>query len=384
MKSAAGRLLLFVLLLFLAAGVPLSAQSDMRYFDLSSNPDEGVCLTILHPSLGSIRILAQLREKGLLSIENLVVVGLFHEKQRTNYAAAARYAEEHGLDWIKFHKLSGELGRDNVFQENAFTRELRNIFSRSDGILLFGGSDIPPALYKEKTHLLTTVATPFRNFLDLTVVFHLLGGWQDENFRPFLEDVPDLPVLGICLGLQSLNVGTGGTLVQDIWSEIYGKSYLEDIIALPPENWHSNPFIKLYPEENLRTSNLHPIKLLEEGKWIREWGFRETDAPFVYSSHHQALKKLGKGLRVISTSLDGKVIEAVEHEKYPDVLGVQFHPEAFSLWDEGQTSRLNPKTPETTLLSILKEHPPSLDFHKKLWSWFSERLLEYHAKREGS
>lgn len=58
-------------------------------------------------------------------------------------------------------------------------------------------------------------------------------------------------MLGICLGSQTLNVGTGGTLFKDVWSEIYGKKYLEGVIQIGRENLHKNPFARLYPEEKL-------------------------------------------------------------------------------------------------------------------------------------
>jgi len=127
---------------------------------------------------------------------------------------------------------------------------------------------------------------------------------------------------------------------------------------------------------------MHRIKLLEQGKFIKEWGFEKKDNPFIYSSHHQAVRKLGKGIKVIATSLDGNVIEAIEHTKYPNVLGVQFHPEARSLWDADNKSRLTPgDKEETNLLSILEKNPPSLAFHKKLWSWFTQKLKASHKHR---
>jgi putative glutamine amidotransferase len=126
---------------------------------------------------------------------------------------------------------------------------------------------------------------------------------------------------------------------------------------------------------------MHRIKLLADGKFVRDWGFKTGDKPSIYSSHHQAVRKLGKGIQAIATSLDGKVIEAIEHTTYPNVLGVQFHPEARSLWDTNKESRLIPEEEETNLLSILENNPPSLAFHKKIWSWFSQKLEASHKHR---
>lgn len=375
-----------LILLFL----PLSngfiyGQENQRYFDEALPHSEEIRLTILHPSMGSIHSLLELRKNGLIPKENLIVIGVFHEKQMEydnlgrGYGEAMSYVQKNRLDWIRFHKLTGELDSKKLFQKNALSEELNKIFAYSDGIILFGGADIPPSVYGEKTSLLTVIHTPYRHYLETMVVFHLLGGWQEPNFKPFLQSHPEFPVLAFCLGLQSLNVGTGGTLVQDIPSEIYHVHTVEDILALSPDNWHTNPYAKLHPR-GLRSSNMHPIRLLENGKFIQEWEFSSEEHPYVYSSHHQAIEKLGKGFKIIATSMDGKVPEAIEHEIYPHVLGVQFHPEASSLWDETIKSKLTPDDKEEIrLFSILEKNPPSLAFHQKLWSWFSEKLRVYHT-----
>ena len=377
----AGKLLLALLVCCFVSTGSLWCQPDQRFFDDAPRESENVRLTVLYPSLGDLKALEQLRDKGLISLENLLVIGLYHEKQLTNFEESIRFATEDGRDWLKFHKLGDNLHPDTLFEKNDLSEELQKIFSYSDGLLLFGGADIPPSVYKEKTSLLTHISTPYRSLLDTTVVFQLLGGWQDDAFKPYCQTYPDFPVLGLCLGLQSLNVGTGGTLFQDISSEIYGKTRIEDIIAMKRKNWHANPFARLFPKE-LRSSNMHRIMLLEDGKFVKDWGFRKEDKPFVYSSHHQAVEKLGKGLRVIAISLDGKVVEAIEHTTYPNILGVQFHPEARSLWDTDKKSRLTPEDKEETdLFSVLENNPPSLAFHKKIWSWFSQKLEASYKHR---
>jgi putative glutamine amidotransferase len=365
----------------------LWCQSDQRFFDDAPRRSENVRLTILNPTKGNIQTLVELRKQNLISIQDLIVIGLFHEKQvedrevARSYEEAAKFAEENGHDWIKFHRLKEGLDLKTLFRNNDLTEELIKIFSYSDGLILFGGDDIPPAVYGEKTSLLANIGTPYRSYLETAVVFHLLGGWQDEDFQSYCESYPEFPILGLCLGCQSLNVGSGGTLFQDIPSEIYGKKHVEDIIAMKRENWHENPYTKIFPKE-FQSSNMHRIKLSENGKFIKDWGFEKEDKPFIYSSHHQAVRKLGKGIRAIATSLDGKVIEAIEHTTYPNALGVQFHPEARSLWDANKKSRLTPgDEEETSLLSILEKNPPSLAFHKKLWSWFTQKLKASHKHR---
>jgi len=251
--------------------------------------------------MGSVRSLVMLREKGLIKLENLLVVGVYHEKEKTDYQKTIDFVMEDSLDWIRFHQLTDDIDKDVVFQKNALSDDFEKIFKNSDGIIFFGWADIPPYIYNNKTNLLSSINTPYRSFLETSFIFHLLGGSQDKNFKALLESRPEFPVLGICLGCQSLNVGTGGTLIQDIWSEKYGKKYLEDIIALSKDKWHANPFAKLYPEEKLIPYNMHPLKLLKTGKFLNEFGFTKEDKPFIISAHHQMVGKLGKDMKVIAT-----------------------------------------------------------------------------------
>jgi putative glutamine amidotransferase len=102
------------------------------------------------------------------------------------------------------------------------------------------------------------------------------------------------------------------------------------------------------------------------------------------SAHHQQAENLGKGFRVIATSLDGKIVEALGHERYPNVLAVQFHPESPKLYDlsarvrftPDDRARVNPRT-------FLEGHPPSLAFHQKIWAWFSQNLTGTLPKGTG-
>lgn len=245
-----------------------------------------------------------------------------------------------------------------------------------------GGADIPPYIYGEKTDLLASIDTPYRSMYELSFIFHLLGGSQNQEFIPLLDDSPDYPVLGICLGAQSLNTATGGTLVQDIWKKIYGQEYLEDIINMPDSIWHTNPYARLYPEKHFFPYKMHPIKLDPKGKFVREFGFKAEDTPHILSAHHQAADKIGLGFFPIACSIDEKVVEAIEHERFPNVLGVQFHPEFPLLYDERSRYIFTPEdTEKTNIFALLKENPPSYAFHQKIWAWFSTTLQHYHQKK---
>jgi len=372
--------LLGLCVVWILGGILLS-QDQERFFDKELNPEE-IRLTIFSPTVFRIEPIAELRKKGLIPSEKLVVIGVYHAKESLDYQKAKEFVEQNKLEWFKFHKISEPLSKDNIFQLNSCTMEFEVIFKKSDGIIFLGGADIPPYMYQRKTSFLTDIETPYRHFLELSFIFHLLGGYQDRDFQGFLELEPEFPILGICLGCQSLNVGTGGTLIQDIWTEVYGKKFLEDGIRLSKEKWHTNPYQDLYPEEGLSERNIHPIKFRKKAKIYAELGIKLEDQPYILSSHHQAVGKLGKGFKIAATSLDGKVVEVLEHDTFPNVLGIQGHPEAADIWGSEIIFKLTPWDKEGKSYRVfLQDHTPSLAFHQKIWSWFSQKLLEFHEKK---
>jgi len=338
-----------------------------------------ITVIALYPSVGTIKDLLTLRQNKLIDVPSLQVVGVYHEKEKTDYEKSKAFVAENGLDWITFHPISSPISAETVFQTNACTPEFEKVFDLADGIIFFGGPDIPPYLYKERTNFLTIIEDPYRHFLEVSFVFHLLGGYQDEAFKPLIDRRPDFPVLGLCLGCQSLNVGTGGTLTQDIWSEVFSAATVEDAIALGPSCWHSNPYDKLLPQERFSGFIFHEIQFADEGRFQKEIGWNRKDHPFVFSSHHQQAEKLGKGFRVIASSLDGKVVEAIEHERFRHVLGVQFHPEAWVLFNPDYQTRFTPQDKEPfSLKAYLEKRPQSLAFHKKLWAWVTQGWIKTH------
>ncbi|NTU51352.1 MAG: gamma-glutamyl-gamma-aminobutyrate hydrolase family protein [Candidatus Aminicenantes bacterium] len=258
--------LALVIALTLSAAPPLSGQAPAaaapeRYLDGAPDKDGSVRLAVFNPEVFNIRALATLRKNGVLDIPDLTVVGVYHERQTGNFAESRKYAADNGLDWLKFHVVTAEIGEPVLFKKNACTPEFEKIVRKTDGVIFFGGPDIPPSVFGEKTLLLTSISDPYRHFLEASAVFHLLGGSQDEKFVPLFDGRPDFAVLGICLGFQTLNVGTGGTLVQDIWTEAYGKTTAEDVIALGPEQWHNNPYARLFPLEKLIGVSYHSLQL---------------------------------------------------------------------------------------------------------------------------
>ncbi len=346
--------------------------------------NEKITVISFYPSVGTIRDWTTLREKGLINVPNLSVLGVYHERERTNYQGARNYAQSHHLDWMSFYPISASLSPETLYGENDCTSDFEKLFEAADGVVFFGGPDILPALYGEKTRLLTLVTDPYRHYLELSFVFHLLGGFQDESFVPLLEGQPDFPVVGFCLGGQTLNTGTGGTLTQDIWSEVYGLDTFEDVVALGPDAWHTNPFSRLLPWEKFSGYFYHPVLFTPTGaRFCREIGFDHEASPLVFSAHHQQAEKLGKGFEVIATSTDGKVVEAIAHKRFPNVLGVQFHPEAWVNYDPAVRVRFTPQDKEPFILNAyLESRPPTMEFHRKLWGWIAGKWASRHASRK--
>ena len=142
--------------------------------------------------------------------------------------------------------------------------------------------------------------------------------WEDSPRAPQHFFDQGLPILAICRGIQVLNVAYGGTLVQDIPSQI--SSALEHRMEVPPH--HSFDYA-------------HEIWIENESTLARLMSDRlkDSDTCEVNSRHHQAVKELAPGFQVSATAPDG-IIEAIEHPAAPFCLGVQWHPENF--WRTGE------------------------------------------------
>jgi putative glutamine amidotransferase len=157
------------------------------------------------------------------------------------------------------------------------------------GLVLSGGEDVDPARYGEAPSPGLGSVLPARDEMEFRTLECAL------SMR--------MPIFGICRGCQVLNVHFGGTLYQDIDSEIEGE--------LPHEQ--TEPWGKRSHSAVIETnSKLHDIVCDNE--------------LFINSYHHQAVKDVGKGLRVTARADDG-MVEAIEHTEYPWLLGVQWHPE---------------------------------------------------------
>lgn len=173
---------------------------------------------------------------------------------------------------------------------------LRAHYERCQGLLLVGGSDVDPASYGEQPHPALGPTDPLQDALELQLIT-----WARADGKP---------LLAICRGMQILNVALGGTLYQDVPSQITGALNHRESATHP--HWH----------------HLAHLITLDPNCWLTEQ--LETTQIAVNTVHHQALKAVAPGLRVVAHAPDG-VIEAVEGINPSFMVGVQCHPE--TLWD---------------------------------------------------
>ena len=125
--------------------------------------------------------------------------------------------------------------------------------------------------------------------------------------------------------------------------------------------------------------SFHSLQLGDGSAFVKEMGFKSADHPRALSAHHQAIGRIGKDLVATASSRDGRIIEAIEHKRFKSVLGVQFHPEHYALWDAEPRYAMKPGEARTSLLAILEGAPPSLEFNKKIWAWFASKLVASHG-----
>ncbi|MCE5195498.1 MAG: gamma-glutamyl-gamma-aminobutyrate hydrolase family protein [Nitrospiraceae bacterium] len=159
------------------------------------------------------------------------------------------------------------------------SKNIKTLAELIDALLIPGGGDLEPSYYKETNDFPLNIVSKERSDFEISLFHEII------KLRK--------PILGICYGMQLINVATGGSLYQDINSQVDDSLEHKD-------QGHSVEISK--------------NKFFKEGKYT------------VNSFHHQAVKMLGDKLKAIAVS-DDNIIEAICSEKYPFLLGVQWHPE---------------------------------------------------------
>jgi putative glutamine amidotransferase len=330
-------------------------------------------ILLANPTESNLSTLNYLIRHRILRVNTSKVkfVGIYHENQKYDFSKSKNFIEKQNLKNFHLHEVRGPLDMKNLFINNHLSPELQEIFKYSAGTVFFGGPDIPPGVYNQE-NTRSNVTDPDRHFFELTFLFHLIGGFQDESFRPFLEDKPWYFITGFCLGLQTMNVAAGGTLIQDIPAEIFGAETPDAIVKAGRNNIHRNYWQELSDDSLLAGSNIHPIRFTDHPFFGKKVKVPKNLTPLIYSSHHQAIKDPGKGLAITAVSTDEKIIEAIAHNRYPHVFSVQFHPEVPALYEEMHKIKFHPDDiPRSYHEYIGKE---GLYFHKQYWRYISKVL----------
>lgn len=179
------------------------------------------------------------------------------------------------------------------------------LLERIDGLLLAPGRDIDPSRYGQEPDPLLAATEPRRDEFELVLAPRALAA--------------GLPVLGVCRGMQVLNVALGGTMVQDVRLREHSREHPSD------PGWHAwkrMERLALGEIDQIPAHPRHPIEVRRPSILADALG--EGDAT-VDSFHHQALDRLGDGLRATAVAPDG-VVEAIELQPRAGawVLGVQW------------------------------------------------------------
>lgn len=159
-----------------------------------------------------------------------------------------------------------------------------------DGLIVTGGIDVNPLFYNEQPQALQKDSSLERDQYELKLLE--------------FADTKKIPIFGICRGIQMINVYFKGSLYQDL-------SY-------------SNQNVLKHSQNEKRENYSHTIHI-EKDSFLYDI-FKDT--AYVNSFHHQAIKDVASGFKIVAKADDG-IIEAIEHETKP-IYAVQFHPEAMS------------------------------------------------------
>ncbi|MEY1639821.1 gamma-glutamyl-gamma-aminobutyrate hydrolase family protein [Tenuifilum osseticum] len=363
--------------LLITAGVLLSILSCSRD---SGNIVIGIddigkhdrVLILVHPTENNIKTFNYLIDSKIFPIPSVTkVIGVYHTSEKYDYSKSVEYIKKNKLENFRLLPVKEPITETAIYRVNECTDVFVRLTKVSNGFIFTGGPDIPPSIYGEKTSLLTQITDPARHYFEVSFMFHLIGGSKDTLFQPLLDAKPLMPVVGICLGMQTMNVAAGGTLVQDIPSEIYGIESVEDALIQQTNNLHRNYNANYALDDKLLWGNFHQVSIVDEPlKSICQ------GQPWVLSSHHQGVERLGRNLKIIATSIDGNVVEAIVHTKYPNVIGVQFHPEPTLLYNNDEFLRFLPNQPSRLTYLNMYSGEAGEKFHLNFWSWFGKKVIE--------
>ena len=220
------------------------------------------------------------------------IIGIIGMRWPDNIEGEMFIMDKTQVHYIDSVQMSGGIPITLPVLEHFDTNIIRSQINLVDGILIQGGVDVTPSLYGEE---------PVPE-LDIT------SKQTDEYILEIIKYAIDrkIPILGICKGMQLINVSFGGSLYQDLkYAGLDSKSHRQS------EDSITKPFHSINIEKNSLLNKILP----------------NHEQIMVNSFHHQAVKELGKGLAIDAKADDG-IIECIHYDdKSQWILGLQFHPE---------------------------------------------------------
>jgi len=216
------------------------------------------------------------RRAPLIGVSTSITVGKNPERAYVNSAYLYAVQQAGGVPVALAPQLS--------------TASLGRLGSELDGLLLTGGGDVDPVLFEETPHHTLYDVAPTRDALETAAVDLALQR--------------GLPVLAVCRGVQILNVALGGSLYQDVGTD---------------------PGTQIpHSQSESRDQPTHKVKVAPGSRLAAALG---TDELEVNSMHHQAIRRLGRGLTAVAWAPD-QIVEGAElDDPARFVIGVQWHPE---------------------------------------------------------
>ncbi len=194
------------------------------------------------------------------------------------------------LTYINSIKIAG--GVPLVIPITDDKQQIEAVLNVIDALVMTGGEDVDPLFYGEQPNKNLGEVVPDRDNFDILLI------------KMAVEK--GIPVLGICRGEQAMNIAFGGSLYQDIPSQVKGN------------------FVK-HSQKAPRNHGTHTIDITKGSLLYNQLGVESVN---VNSYHHQSVKDIAPGFKVTALSKDG-VVEAIEKVGTDKVWGVQFHPEGF-------------------------------------------------------
>jgi putative glutamine amidotransferase len=201
-----------------------------------------------------------------------------------------------------YHRTVAACGAVPILIPNASVDTALSALELLDGLIVSGGEDVNPQSYGQDPHPKLGPTFTLRDEIEMALIHAALGR--------------GMPLLAICRGAQILNVALGGTLVQDIPSEL--------------------PHAIQHTQQNPRGEDAHFVTIQSGSKLHTIFG--ETKVR-VNSLHHQAIHQIAETLHSVAVASDG-VIEAVEYANHPFALGIQWHPESMVAHGSAQMKHL--------------------------------------------